>query len=40
VLVVIDLVVLPPEIDLFALRQITALLGLFFLLYGSIWDAG
>ena len=37
VLVVIDLVVFP-DVDLFLLRQVTALAGLAFLLYGLVWD--
>lgn len=37
-LVVVDRVLLP-EVNLFSLRLITALLGMAALLYGLIWDA-
>jgi hypothetical protein len=38
VLVVIDLGVFP-EVDLFLLRNVVALLGVVALLYGLVWDA-
>ena len=37
-LVVVDLIVLP-EVNLFVMRQMTALVGMFLLLYGLIWDS-
>jgi hypothetical protein len=38
-LTIVDIVLLPAEIDLFVLRQIVTLAGLLFLLYGLIWDS-
>ena len=38
-LLFIDLVVLPPAIDLVFWRQVTTLLSLSVLLYGFIWEA-
>jgi hypothetical protein len=37
-LVVVDLVVLP-DVDLFLVRNVTALTGILALLYGLIWEA-
>lgn len=39
VLLFIDLVVLPTQVDLRPYRLIAALAGLLFLLYGFIWEA-
>jgi hypothetical protein len=39
VAVVIDLLVLPPDISLFLVRNAIALLGMLLLLYGLIWKA-
>jgi hypothetical protein len=39
VLVAIDLIVLGPEVSLFLIRNLAALIGLVLLLYGLIWDA-
>jgi hypothetical protein len=39
VLVVIDLVFLPPEINLFLVRNTAALAGMLLLLYGLIWSS-
>jgi hypothetical protein len=38
VLVAVDLVVLGPEISLFFIRNLAALIGLVLLLFGLIWD--
>jgi hypothetical protein len=38
-LVVIDLLVLPPTIDLLPLRRLTTLGGIGVLLYGFIWES-
>ena len=39
VLLFIDLVLLPTEVDLRPYRLLSALAGLLFLLYGFIWEA-
>jgi hypothetical protein len=39
VLVFVDLVVFPTEVDLYALRLLTAVIGMFLLLYGLIWES-
>lgn len=39
-LVFLDLVVLPPAIDLFALRLVTSAASLSVLLFGLIWESG
>ena len=39
VLLFIDLVVLPTQVDLRPYRLLSALAGLLFLLYGFIWEA-
>ena len=39
VLLFIDLVILPTQVDLRPYRLLSALVGLLFLLYGFIWEA-
>jgi hypothetical protein len=39
VLLFVDLVILPTEVDLRPYRLLSALAGLLFLLYGFIWEA-
>jgi hypothetical protein len=39
VLVAVDLVLLGPEVSLFWVRNLAALVGLALMLYGLIWDA-
>ncbi|PWC39831.1 DUF5985 family protein [Azospirillum sp. TSO35-2] len=38
-LLFVDVVVLPTQVDLLPLRQLSALAGIGVLLYGFIWDA-
>ncbi len=38
-LVFFDLVVFPTEVDLYPLRQVTAVVGMSLLLYGLIWES-
>jgi hypothetical protein len=39
VLVFVDLVIFPTEVDLYAPRLITAIIGMSLLLYGLIWES-
>lgn len=38
-LVFVDLVIFPTEVDLYAMRLVTAVLGMSLLLYGLIWES-
>ena len=39
VILYFDLVILPPEIDLFWYRNVAALIGMLLLLFGLTWDS-
>jgi hypothetical protein len=40
VLLVLDMVVLPVEVDLYTWRQVAALVSVLLLLFGLIWEEG